>query len=110
MSTVYLRPGGTYLKDPAESRIIGFDWDIDGNLAAAVTITSSTWTITAIRPSTDTALTKDNPSILSGSRKTQVRLIAGTLGASYDLINTIVTSESPTQTKERSVRIQVENL
>lgn len=108
MSTVAVRPGDLITKDPSDVSVIVFDWDAE-NLAANVTIASSAWAITAIRPSqSNTALTKDQPSILAGTRKTQIRVSAGTVGQSYDLTNTIVTSESPAQTKERSVRILVE--
>jgi hypothetical protein len=55
-------------------------------------------------------LTFDQDSILTGNRKTQVRLIGGTLGALYQLDNTIVTNESPAQTKQRSIKILVEQL
>jgi hypothetical protein len=109
MSTVTVRPGGLYEKDPNEARTVQFDWGTDGNLATGATISTSTFTITVVRPSSElvTGLTKDNPEILSGSRKTQVRLTAGTLGSVYQLTNQIVTNESPAQTKERSVFVQM---
>ena len=111
MSAVILRPGGLYTKDPNELRVVQFDWDTDGNLATGATISTSTWTIAVERPASEviTGLTKDNDSILSGSRKTQVRLTAGTLGSRYRLSNTIVTNETPAQTKERSVFIEMVN-
>jgi hypothetical protein len=104
---VTVSDGALITKDPSDVPVLVFDWDAS-HLASGVTITTSTFTITALKPSADTALTKDQPSILSGSRKTQIRLAAGTLGALYRLDNTIVTSESPAQTKERSVKIKVE--
>ena len=107
MSSVTVKPGDQIIKDPSDVRVIVFDWDAD-NLATSVTIVTSTFTITAVRPAADTALTKDNASILSGTRKTQVRVSAGTVGALYELTNTIVTNESPAQTKEYSIRILVE--
>lgn len=107
MATATIAPRDLVVKDPSASQVYIMDWDT-ANLAAAVTITTSTWTITAIKPSGDTGLTKDNPSIRSGSRKTQVRLIGGTLGARYEVTNTIVTNESPTQTKERSFVVSIE--
>lgn len=102
-----VQDGALVTKDPADVSVYVFDWDAE-HLASTVTIASSTFTITAIRPSTDTALTKDNPSVLSGNRKTQIRISAGTLGALYRVDNAIVTSESPTQTKERSFFLRVE--
>lgn len=109
MSAVSVKSGDLVVVDPAESRVIQFDWDAE-NLATAVTITTSTFTITAVVQAS-TALTKDNPSILTGSRKTQVRVIATTasLGDLYELANTIVTSEAPTQTKEQSIRVLIQH-
>jgi len=108
MSQVIILNGDQVSKDPADSKVYVFDWDTN-NLAAAVTISTSTWTITPIYPSTtDAVLTKDQESVLAGSRKTQVRLSAGTLGQTYEIANKVVTSESPAQTKERSFRILVE--
>jgi hypothetical protein len=108
MSTVTVRPGALIEKDPNESRVIVFDWDAE-NLATSVTISTSTFTITVVRPANElvSGLTKDNPSILSGSRKTQVRLTAGTLGSRYQLTNQVVTNESPAQTKEWSVFVDL---
>lgn len=110
MSTITVRAGGLVTKDPSDIKVYVVDWDSE-NLAAGVTISTSTWTITAISPSTtDAILTKDSESILTGSRKTQVRLSAGTVGQSYEIANRIVTSEAPAQTKERSFRVLVQNL
>lgn len=110
MATVTVRPSDLIVLDPSEKRVVVFDWD-DDNLAASVTITSSIFTITAIRQSGATALTKDTPSVLTGDRKTQVRLDAttATVGDEYELANTIVTNESPAQTKEQSIRILIQN-
>lgn len=58
---------------------------------------------------TDTPLTKDSESVLAGDRSTQVRLLAGTLGLSYEIANKIRTSETPYQEKERSFRVFIEN-
>jgi hypothetical protein len=109
MTIVTLRPGDEYTKDPADAKVYQFNWSTK-NLAALVTILSSVWTISAIKPSrTDTALLQDVPSILVGDRKTQVRLTGGTLGQTYEIANLITTSEAPQQTKERSFRIKIEN-
>lgn len=56
------------------------------------------------------ALTKDSESILvATNRTTQVRLSGGTLGQLYEVANKIVTSETPSQTKEKSFRVLIEN-
>lgn len=109
MATVTILPGDQVTKDPSDVKVYVFDWDTN-NLAAAVTISTSSWTITALGPSaTDTALTKDSESVLAGSRKTQLRLTAGTVGQRYEIANKIVTNETPSQTKERSFRVLVLN-
>lgn len=110
MSAIIVPTGALVMKDPADSKVYTVDWDTN-NLAATVTITTSTWTITPVYPSrVDTALTKDSESILAGLRKTQVRLIAGTRGQTYEIANRIRTTETPYQDKERSFRVLIENL
>jgi len=110
MSAITLSEGGLVVKDPADVKLFTADWGAQ-NLADAVTVSTSTWTITAISPATaDTALTQDQASILTGGRKTSIRLSAGTLGQLYEVANKIVTSETPAQTKERSFRVLVQNL
>jgi hypothetical protein len=96
--------------DPSDIRVLVFDWD-DEALAAAVTITTSTFTITTVKQNGLTILTKDNPTIVSGNRKTQVRLLAttATAGDKYLLANAIVTNESPAQTIERQIQVHIEN-
>lgn len=109
MSTT-IRPGDTYVLDPSDRRVVVFDWSTEG-LAASVEISTSTFTLTTLRQNGATALTKDNPSILSGNRKTQVRLDATTAtdGDRYILANAIVTNESPAQTIERQIVVMVQN-
>jgi hypothetical protein len=76
-----------------------------------VSITDSDWTITAIRQNGVTALTKDNESIVTGDRKTQVRLLATTAteGDLYWVSNKITTDESPAQEIEQRFKVKVEN-
>ena len=121
MSITVITPIQLVTKDPQESRVYVVDWDY-ANLAAAVTIATSTFAITAIAPIGDTGLTKDNELKLTAAqatvalertvsldnRATRVRLIGGTLGALYEITNQIITSESPAQTKERSFRVLIE--
>ncbi len=101
--------GALVTKDPSDVSVYVFDWDVT-HLDEAVTISSSEFTITALRPSGNAALTKDQESILSGNRKTRLRLSGGTKGAKYRIDNKIVTSETPAQTKERSFLLLVEDL
>jgi len=123
MSLVIIQDGDEVIQDPADIKAYAYDWDLN-NLAPAVQIVTSTWTITPIYPSTtDTALIKDNDSRLSAAqattalqrtvtvdnRATQIRLSVGTLGQIYEVANKIVTGETPAQTKERSFRVLIEN-
>jgi hypothetical protein len=123
MSIVVIQNGGLVGKDPADIKTYCYDWDAS-NLAPAVTIATSTWTITAISPSqVDAVLTKDSEAKLTAAqattalqrtvtlddRATRVRLTAGTLGQIYEIANKVVTTETPAQTKERSFRVLIEN-
>jgi hypothetical protein len=105
-----IEDGGLVVKDPSDKTLFTFNWD--AHLATGVQIATSTFAIRAIRPSGDTALTKDSESaagIAPLARTTQLRVIAGTVGGLYEIANTIVTNETPAQTKERSFRILVQN-
>src|SRR5688572_33403585 len=92
-----INPGGFVQLDPSDIRLFTFDWD--ANLTTGATISTSTFTITVIKQNGLTALTKDNEAILSGSRRTQLRLNATTasLGDNYEIANKVVTNESPSQ-------------
>lgn len=105
---ITIRDGGLATKDPADISTYKFDWDTF-HLAAGVTISTHVFTITVIFPVGDTALTKDQESILAGNRSTQLRLTGGTLGAQYRIHDKIVTNETPAQTKERSFYLLVED-
>jgi hypothetical protein len=110
MAALVVKPGDTVPFDPSDVRVVAFNWD-DRSLGVGVTISTSTFTITAIRQIGVTALTKDNPSITGSSRRTQVRLIAttATLGDEYEVANAVVTNESPAQTKEQSFRVLIQH-
>lgn len=98
-------PGELILKDPSADEPQGFDWTDYLAELGAVTITTSTWTITG----PDALLTQHDKSIVAGSLKTQVYLTAGTLGTRYIVTNQIVTNSSPTVTDERSFEVLVQN-
>lgn len=98
-----IKSGGLVVKDPNASKVYVMDWD-EENLGDGVTITDSDWEISG----PDALLTKDNESILSGDRTTQVRLLAGTLNAKYTVTNRIVTNETPAQTKDKSFTVLVQ--
>ena len=122
MSASIVRPGDVVILDPADQRVIVFDWDLL-NLTAGTEATTSTFTITAIRQSGVTALTADNASRLTAAsattvlgrtvtgdnRVTQVRLLAttATAGDEYELANKVVTSDAVPQTKEQSIGVYI---
>lgn len=110
MSSTTIYPGQLVLMDPNDKRLFNFDWDTL-NLETGVEITTSTFTITALKQIGVTALTKDNEVILSGNRSTQLRLLAttGTVGDKYEIANKIVTNENPSEQKERSFKVLIQN-
>ena len=105
---ITIQDGGLAIQDPNDQLVYAFDWGTS-YLADGVSISTSTWTGTAKKPSTATALTTDNTAIAAGNRSTQIRISGGDLGAVYQVANKIVTDESPSQTIERSFYLKVEN-
>lgn len=123
MSVVLVQPGGSIELKPSDSRTVAFDWD-RRSLRSGVIISTSSFAIAVVRQIGATALTSDNPGLLNAtdasiacertvgaSRVTQVRLIATTAteGDEYLIENTVVTNESPTQTKKQSFRVLIRN-
>lgn len=82
--------GSLVPKDPnASAWPKGIDWtNYLANIDAAETISSSTWAVTG----SDAILTTASGSVVTGSKKTQIRLSAGTPGVTYMVTNSIVTS------------------
>jgi hypothetical protein len=123
MSIVVVQAGDLVVLDPSDIRVIAFDWDVR-NFASTVQASTSTFTITAIRQTGVTALTKDNESKLTAAqattafgrtvtgdnRGTQLRLNAttATLNDLYEVANKVVTNESPSQTKEQSIQVLIQ--
>jgi hypothetical protein len=101
--SIEIYSGGLAVKDPDSIEVFVMDWDQE-QLATGVTISSSAWAITG----RDALLTKDQESTLAGGRKTQLRLSGGTLGYKYTVTNTIVTSETPAQTKDASFSVLIQ--
>jgi len=99
-----IRPGTTKLKDPDGS--LFYTWDWQDWLGAAAQIQTSTFLVTG----PDAALTTDNPTIIAGGKSATVRVLGGTLGATYTLTHRIVTNETPTQGDDRSIFIRVQTL
>jgi hypothetical protein len=110
VSTTTIRAGQLLTLDPSDKRVIQFDWDAEA-LPASVTIASYVITITTIKQNGVTILTTDQDSLVSGSRKVQLRLLATTAtnGDRYSVACKIATDETPTQEIERQIFILVQN-
>ena len=84
-----------YLKDPDAVLDYGFDWS--DWLADGETISTSTWTI-------PTGLTEDSET--ETTTATKVWLSGGTAGTDYTITNKIVTSDSRTDERSMTIRVQ----
>lgn len=123
MSVLSVSPGDLVTLDPSDIRNIAFDHR--SQLKSGVQAASVVFTITAIRQSGATALTKDQENRLTAAQATaaleqtvsvdnvvsQLRLNAttATLGDLYEVAAKIVTTETPTQTKEQSIHVLIQN-
>jgi hypothetical protein len=95
-----IRDEETTSKRAGESWVYLFDYD--EHLATGVELASvGTFTISPA----DGILTKDNPALVTGNRKVEVRLIGGKVGKTYVIEHTAVTNESPTQTPAKFFRL-----
>lgn len=79
-----------------------FDWT---DWLGTASISANAFTISG----GDGTLTKDNEAIVTGNKKTTLRLSAGTLNKKYRITNKITTGESPAQEKERSFYLKIAN-
>lgn len=93
-------PGHCFRKDPDAELVYVFDWT---DWLGSASIASQSTTITG----PDSDLTQDNSGIVSGSKKTTVRLLGGTAGKAYTVTNRITTNEAVPQTDDRSITIQI---
>lgn len=92
----------------AEQKVYLFDWG-RYKLASGVTIVDSVFTFTKIRPAGGVGLVSDHENVLSGERKTWLRLGGATTGDYYQVTNTVTTNEDPSQTFSLSFRLLIEN-
>ena len=122
MAAIVIYPGFQVTQDPSAVKVYVFDWDLL-NLPTTVGIATSTFRVSGISPSyDDVALTLDQDARLTAAeasaaldrtvtgdfRATRVRVSSGTMHQVYEVVNRIVTDETPAQTKEKSFRILVE--
>jgi hypothetical protein len=95
---------GYCTKDADEVLVYEFDYNAL-NLASGVELASvGTFIIT---PST--GITQDNQALVSGNRKTRVRITGGTIGQKYTIANRVTTNETPSQTKEKRFYLRIKS-
>lgn len=115
--------GGLAVKDPADSHVYCFDWDAD-NLASTAQIMANSFTLTLLSGTATPAATKDSEGKLTATeatdalerpvtlddRVTRVRILGGAKGSRWTVANLISTTENPSQVKERSFTLLIEDL
>lgn len=80
-----------FQKDPDSTEPFGFDWTTYlSEIGASETISTSTWS------ATPSGLTLSGGSIVTGSKKTQIKVAGGVAGTRYTVTNRIITSSSYT--------------
>lgn len=97
-----LKPDDPVTKRAGSSEPIGIDWTkwLTG-IGASETVSASVWTVDG----PDQNLTTSSPSIVTGSKKTQVVMAGGSVGATYELINTITSSSGYIDVRKLFVQI-----
>jgi hypothetical protein len=114
VSAVTVNPGDLIQLDPSDKRIVVFDFDTL-NLGVGVILTNTGpafgITITAIQQTGGTALTYDNAGLTADSRHVQARLLAttATRGDRYTVAVKGITNENPSQEKEYSIIVKIED-
>lgn len=102
---ITITDGGYTEKDSDEKLSYTFDYDTLNLPLGVQLVDAGTFLITP----NDATLTQDNVSLLTGNRKTQVRLSAGTLGVKYTVANRVQTNESPAQIKEKRFYLRIKS-
>lgn len=114
MSTITVTPGALVTLDPSDKKLIVFDFDAL-NLAVGVTLTNGSpsfgITILVLKQNGSGALTFDNASLTGSSRKVQARFLAtsATAGDRYRISVKGSTSENPSQDKEYSIDVLIQD-
>jgi len=103
MSTT-INDGGLATQDSSEVRVYTFDYD--DNLAAGVELASvGTFVFTPA-----TGLTQDNQALVAGGRSARLRISVASstyVGTTFRIENTVVTNESPSQTKSKWFKVKI---
>lgn len=92
-------PGDVLRHDPDALLVYEMDWT--SWLEGTAIVQTSAWSISPTGP------TLDNESIVTGSKKTRVRISAATAGEIYTVTNRVTTDENPAQTDDRSFVLMV---
>ena len=110
-----VRPGHEFTKDPSAEKFYAMDWT--DWLPSGATIATSAWTIAEVVQDADgewvdvedgdEGLVSDNAGRDAAHKMGVIRLLAGTLGKTYRLANTIVTDEVTPQKDVRSFFVTV---
>lgn len=101
--TIYA--GDLLTHDPSDSRLYVSDWD-ERNLAAGVELADAgTFTI---EPN-DGELVIEDATLVAGNRTVRFRMRGGVLGRRYRVHHAVTTDESPSQDKEQSFYVLVQN-
>lgn len=114
MSMLTIMPGDLVTLDPSDKKVLRFDFDAR-NLPAGVSLTNSApafgLTIEAIQQNGSTPLTMDEIGLVTGNRKVQARFLATTasVGDRYRISCKGTTDETPSQEKEYSITVLIEN-
>lgn len=110
MAAVTVAPGAELIYDPNDKRTVVFDFDAV-NLAASAALASAVLTITALKQNGANPLSFDNGGLLAGNRKFQARLLAttATLGDHYQVSVKGTTNETPSQDKEYSIFVLIQD-
>jgi hypothetical protein len=101
MSVIHWTERTELVKDPVDEIYKHFSYE--RWLVSPALLDTSEWVITG----PDSALMFDNDTITNGGLYATLRLKGGTDGESYELTNTITTTETPPQTLKRSITVTV---
>jgi hypothetical protein len=105
-----IKPGATVTKDP--NSILVYKWNWSDWLVGAAIISSSTFSVDSNPDSnltldSEAIITSDPDTSIADNTWTRVRLTGGTVGQKYLVRNRVVTNESPAQTDDRSIWVQI---
>jgi hypothetical protein len=103
---ITITDGGYCEKDSDEVLVYEFDYNALNLPVGVELVTFGTFVLAGETPM---VLTKDNEALMTGNRKTQVRLSGGTVGRKYTVINRVTTNEVPSQVKEKRFSLRIKS-